>query len=312
MKKLLLLLYIPLIFSCGEYNETSSSNIEEVSIDTTYSLGQDEEVSIDTTDRIEQNEAVSIDTTDRIEQDILDFPYYSDDIVYSGCSEVLTETPQSFGFYIYSDSVIDMNEFDSRLSISLKFIWGNSNIVDTYGDVESLHIMDHNNIIHTIDINKFFDVETFGEKDVESRHYNKLVREDIRMVDVNMDSYLDISVVTSGGKPFRCSYFIYNPEKEIFEFSESFNLLKPIYIDCKNRILYTYEGGQSDNMSFSAYKMENNKLKYYQHLYKEYGEDLSILKIYSNANRDIILKKCWDSEGNIIDCKLCKNRSNSY
>ena len=291
MKKLLLLLYIPLIFSCGEYNETSSSNIEEVSIDTTYSLGQDEEV--------------SIDTTDRIEQDILDFPYYSDDIVYSGCAEVLSETPQSFGFYIYSDSVIDMNEFDSRLSISLKFIWRN-------GDVKSLDVMDYNNIIHTIDINKFFDVETFGEKDVESRHYNKLVREDIRMVDVNMDSYLDISVVTSGGKPFRCSYFIYNPEKEIFEFSESFNLLKPIYIDCKNRILYTYEGGQSDNMSFSAYKMENNKLKYYQHLYKEYGEDLSILKIYSNANRDIILKKCWDSEGNIIDCKLCKNRSNSY
>ena len=287
-----------MIFSCGKYNETSSSNIEEVFIDTTYSLVQDEEV--------------SIDTTDRIEQDILDFPYYSDDIVYSGCAEVLTKTPQSFRFYIYSDSVIDMNEFDSRLSISLKFIWGNSNIVDTYGDVELLHIMDHNNIIHTIDINKFFDVETFGEKDVESRHYDKLVREDIMMVDVNMDSYLDISVVSSGGKPFRNSYFIYNPETEIFEFSESFNHLKPIYIDCKNRILYTYEGGESDNMSFSAYKMENNKLKYYQHLYKEYGEDRSISKIYSNANRDIILKKCWDSEGNIIDCELCKNRSNSY
>ena len=130
------------------------------------------------------------------------------------------------------------------------------------------------------------------------------------MVDVNMDSYLDISVVSSGGKPFRNSYFIYNPETEIFEFSESFNLLKPIYIDCKNRILYTYEGGEYDNMSFSAYKMENNKLKYYQHLYKEYGEDRSISKIYRNANRDIILKKCWDSEGNIIDCELCKNRSN--
>ena len=305
MKKLLLLLYIPLIFSCGEYNETSSSNIEEVSIDTTYSLVQAEEVSIDTTDRIEQNEAVSIDTTDRIEQDILDFPYYSNDIVYSGCAEVFSETPQSFGFYIYSDSVIDMNEFDSRLSISLKFNWGNV-------DVQSLDVIKMNNLLHTIDINKFFAIETFGEKDVESRHYDKLVREDIRMVDVNMDSYLDISVVSSGGKPFRNSYFIYNPETEIFEFSESFNHLKPIYIDCKNRILYTYEGGESDNMSFSAYKMENNKLKYYQHLYKEYGEDRSISKIYSNANRDIILKKCWDSEGNIIDCELCKNRSNSY
>jgi hypothetical protein len=291
VKKLLLLLYIPLIFSCGEYNETSSSNIEEVSIDTTYSLVQVEEV--------------SIDTTDRIEQDILDFPYYSNDIVYSGCAEVFSETPQSFGFYIYSDSVIDMNEFDSRLSISLKFNWGNV-------DVQSLDVIKMNNLLHTIDINKFFAIETFGEKDVESRHYDKLVREDIMMVDVNMDSYLDISVVSSGGKPFRNSYFIYNPETEIFEFSESFNLLKPIYIDCKNRILYTYEGGESDNMSFSAYKMENNKLKYYQHLYKEYGEDRSISKIYSNANRDIILKKCWDSEGNIIDCELCKNRSNSY
>ena len=151
MKKLLLLLYIPLIFSCGEYNETSSSNIEEVSIDTTYSLVQVEEV--------------SIDTTDRIEQDILDFPYYSNDIVYSGCAEVFSETPQSFGFYIYSDSVIDMNEFDSRLSISLKFNWGNV-------DVQSLDVIKMNNLLHTIDINKFFAIETFGEKDVESRHYD--------------------------------------------------------------------------------------------------------------------------------------------
>ena len=54
-------------------------------------------------------------------QKVLDFPGYSYSIVYSSCKEVLSKTPQSFGFLIYGDSVIDMKEFDSRLSILLKF-----------------------------------------------------------------------------------------------------------------------------------------------------------------------------------------------
>ena len=235
-------------------------------------------------------------------QVVLDFPSWSENIVFKGCDDILSKTPESFGFLIYGDSIIDMKEFDSRLSILIKFNWGNSNLVDTYGDVESLDVMKHNNVIYTIDINKFFDVETFPEKDVSSRHYDELVR-DIGMFDVNMDSYLDISVQSMCGKACYNSYFIYNPEKEIFEFSESFNYVRPVSIDCNNKILYSYDGGESWNMSFSAYKMENNKLEFYQSLYQETADDGSFIKIYRNANGDIIHKKCWDEERNRMECE---------
>ena len=268
MKKLLLtLLWIPLIFSCGEYNETSSSNNETASIDTAYGIGQL----------------------------VLDFPSWSENIVFKGCDDILSRTPQSFGFLIYGDSIIDMKEFDSRLSILLKFNW-----ID--GDVQSINIINDNSLTHTIELTQFLGVETFAEKDLKSKYYDKLVR-DVSMIDINMDSYLDISVQSMCGKACYNSYFIYNPEKEIFEFSESFNYVRPVSIDCNNKILYSYDGGESYNMSFSAYKMENNKLELYQSLYQETGDDGSFIKIYSNANREIIHKKCWDEEGNSMECE---------
>ena len=267
MKKLLLLLYIPLIFSCGEYNETSSSNNEEVSVDTTYRIGQ--------------NEEVSIDTNYTIGQGVLDFPIWTENIVFKGCDVILSRTPQSFEFLIYGDSIIDMKEFDSRLSILIKFNWIN-------GDVQSINIINDNSLTHTIELTQFLGVETFSEKDLKSKYYDKLVR-DVLMIDINMDSYLDISVQSICGKACYDCYFIYNPEKEIFEFSESFNYVRPVSIDCDNKILYSYDGGQSYSMSFSAYKIENNKLELYQLLYQETGDDGSFIKIYSNA---LARRKC--------------------
>ena len=123
------------------------------------------------------------------------------------------------------------------------------------------------------------------------------------MIDVNMDSYLDISVPSSCGKGCSNSYFIYNPEKEIFEFSESFNYVRPVSIDCNNKIMYSYDGGESYYMSFSAYMIENNKLELYQSLYQETGDDGSFIQIYSNGNGEIIHKKCWDEKGNSMECQ---------
>ena len=267
MKNIITLLLLFLIFSCSEYNEISSSKNETESIDTVYAIGQP----------------------------VLDFPVYSENIVFKGCDDILSRTPQSFGFLIYGDSIIDMKEFDSRLSILLKFNW-----ID--GDVKSINIINDNSLTHTIELTQFLGVETFAEKDLKSKYYDKLVR-DVSMIDINMDSYLDISVQSMCGKACYDAYFIYNPTKEIFEFSESFNYVRPVSIDCNNKIMYSYDGGESYNMSFSAYKMENNKLELYQSLYQETGDDGSCIKIYSNANREIIHKKCWDEERNRIECE---------
>ena len=52
------------------------------------------------------------------------------------------------------------------------------------------NIINDNSLTHTIELTQFLGVETFAEKDLKSKYYDKLVR-DVSMIDINMDSAYD-------------------------------------------------------------------------------------------------------------------------
>ena len=107
------------------------------------------------------------------------------------------------------------------------------------------------------------------------------------MVDVNLGSYFDIKMRTQCGQSCWYSYWIFNKKNNTFERNESLDSFRPYYYDCKNQIIYSYEGGSAWNSNFSAYKISNNQIHFLQSRYYEHGEEYSLF-IYRDANEVII------------------------
>ncbi len=219
---------------------------------------------------------------------ILDFPSYSDSIVYSGCEEILSKTPRSFYFSIYEDTIIDLNTIDSRISIKLKFNWLYKGKYPEWPNnigVKSIDILNESNIISNIDLTEITKIEAFPEKFTETGRYMEPVRDDIRMKDVNMDSYLDFIFIANCGKRCWETYYVYNPIKNIFEFHEKFEYLRPIYMDCNNQIVYSYVDGDNYGISYKAHKIEGNEIKLLQKKEIKYLHDKDYVLIEYTDNK---------------------------
>ena len=54
---------------------------------------------------------------------ILEFPSLSDSLMLINCDEIIAQTPVSFNFKIYEDSIIDFEQFDNRIKLKFKFNW---------------------------------------------------------------------------------------------------------------------------------------------------------------------------------------------
>ncbi len=224
---------------------------------------------------------------------ILDFPSIStfgDSVIYFGCDDILFKIPKSFNFSIYEDTIIELNQFDKRLDISLKFNWfyerGLDNWLNIIG-VASIDMLKNDKIISTIDLKEIIEVEAFMDNDPESKRFGQPVRDDIYMQDINLDSYLDIKIRSVCGKGCYYSYWIYNHQKELFEYDQSLNFMRTYYVDCNDSLVYSYEGGSAWYYDCSAYKVTNGKLELFQSVYYEYNEDFN-LEIYRDANGSII------------------------
>ncbi len=224
---------------------------------------------------------------------ILDFPpisTFADSVIYFGCEDILSRTPESFNFIIYKDTVIDLHHFDNRLDISLKFNWlyegGIDNWPKTIG-VASIDMLQNNKIMSNINLKEILEVEAFNDYNPESKTYGQAVRDDIYMIDVNFDSYLDIKIRSSCGKACYYSYWTYNHEKELFEYDESLNYVRTYYVDCNNNLIYSYDGGSAWYYDSRAYKFDNGKIKLFQSVYYEYNVDYN-LEIYRDASGSII------------------------
>ena len=214
---------------------------------------------------------------------ILDFPSWSDSMNFINCDEIIAKTPVSFNFKIYEDSIIDLNQFDNRLNLSFKFNWHYEDYFDI--GVNSIDFLKEDGSSNSI---KFGGIEAFQDKDSQSNRFGEKVRDDITMIDVNMDSYLDIRIITFCGKSCEYEYWIYDESTNNFDFSSSFAYIKPYCIDCKKQILYSYGGGEAYDFLKIAYKINGNELSRFQSSY------------FDSWHKDYDLQQFFDSAGNLI------------
>ena len=194
-------------------------------------------------------------------------------------------TPKPINFEIYEDTTIDLNQFDRRLNIKLKFNWNYEDYFDI--GVNSIDILLNKKIISTINIGEVISLEAFPQKSNKNGRFGDPVRDDIYMQDINFDSYLDLKVRSVCGQGCWYSYWIFNKENNVFERNEDLDSFRPYYFDCKNQIIYSYLGGSAWYHSINAYKVINYEIKFFQSIYKEYRKEYS-LQVFRDHNDSII------------------------
>ena len=229
---------------------------------------------------------------------VLDFPSYSNEISYSGCDEVLSRTPELTELKIFSDTIINLSKIDSRLDIELKFDWFYENLPedDTTGrmllwpnciGISSIQTLKDSKMIDEISLTDIINVEAFQELFPDGYKHMKSVK----LKDVNMDSYLDISLTEGCGKSCSEIIWMYNPKTETFTCSDKgFGFVRPIKYECSNNevLLFTYSGGDAYSSTYGAYYIIDDTLSLYQSEYFDaWKKDFNYL-IYRNASGDTI------------------------
>ena len=127
-------------------------------------------------------------------------------------------------------------------------------------------------------------LEAFMNNDPQSKRFEQPVKT-VYLKDVNLDSYLDLTIRwNSRGKE---SYWLYNPNKEIFEFNKELNYMEPYYIDCKNNIIYSYDSGDMYDIVCKAYMIEGINISPYQRKKISFKKQYNIVE-YSDTTGAII------------------------
>lgn len=224
-------------------------------------------------EQIEENISKEAEITIQTDEDILIFPSYNyrAKVKYVNCKKILDKTPKSIKFAIYGDSVIDLAQYDSRLSIKLKF--NKDHLFKEHGTssifIESIDILKGNKNSYNLDFNPVFQIEAFPDEDGR-------VYKEFELVDINMDTYLDLVIEWICGKACYDSYWLYDVEKETFILNPNLNYLRPYCFDCESKIVYSYRGGTAYGLYFDAFKIIDNTIEPYQKLYRNYSDDFCI------------------------------------
>jgi len=208
------------------------------------------------------------------QDDVLDFPNFSSEISYSGCEDLLSQTPNQTQLVIFSDSIIDLSTIDSRLDIELKFDWFYERLPedDTTGrmllwpnciGISSIQTLKESAIIDEISLVDIIEVEAF-ERPYDDG-YKRL--KSITLKDINMDSYLDIVMTKECGRNCYEANWVYNPKTEIFSRSDdTFDYITPIKYECSNEgvLLYSYYDGGWYGATYHAYRILEDSLEFVQ------------------------------------------------
>jgi SanA protein len=229
---------------------------------------------------------------------VLEFPSFSYEPYYSGCENILSQTPNQTELEIYCDTIIDFSSIDPRLDIELKFNWFYESLPedDSTGrmlvwpnciGISSIQTLKESTLIDEISLIDIINIEVFNEP------YNngfKILKR-IWLKDVNMDSYLDIVMMSGSGKRSNFAVWIYNPKNEIFTFSDAgFGYITPIKYECSNQsiLLYTYNGGDAFSSTFAAYYIIDDSLSFHQSRYYDgWSKDFDY-ELYLDAFGDTI------------------------
>ena len=212
--------------------------------------------------------------------------------------EIIEKTPSAEDLIIFSDSIIDFRNIDSRVPLKLKFNWvfeGYNISEDTdYNSigVESFEIIKDNKRNDKIDLEGLINSE--AEMCIKKNGEVKdMPHKTIYLTDLNLDSYLDIGITEGCGKE-SCNkiYFIYNPIKTNFQ--RDYASCRPMAnMNAGNGkiIVYTYADGMQWYMIFHAYVIHQGILWSFIEVLDSiagYQGEKYDLYIYKNANGDTI------------------------
>lgn len=221
-------------------------------------------------------------------QELVDFPKYdasSSANQYIGCDKILNNTPDNVNFSIYGDTLISLNKYDERLDISFKFNWDDQSGLDNFSiAVHSIEVINEGVVLDTIQLKNIVFLEAFPDYSKDG----KIVRDDIYLTDINMDSFLDFQITRTCGKSCYKSYWVFNPMNNTFNYIEDLNFFRPYCFDCEKMMIYSYTGGTANIMEHSVYKIHNHKVEFYQSRYTAYYSDY-LINQYINSEGNLIL-----------------------
>lgn len=224
---------------------------------------------------------------------VLNFPSWSDTVSYSGCEDILSITPSKRELIVFSDTIIDFKEIDSRVPLKLNFNWAFDgwNFMDDTGHnsigVESFEVIKENHIIDKFDLTDIIDIEA-NYYIKENGNIEDKPNKVISLIDLNLDSYLDIRMKQWCGRGCDYVHWIYNPNKKTFGRTHNkLSWISPIQYSCVDNktILYSYADGMQWYATYHAYIMREDSLEFYQS--QTINTETNLI-VYKNAIGDTI------------------------
>lgn len=197
-----------------------------------------------------------------------------DSQLYSDCENF--NIPNHFGVQICSeesttDTIIHLSKIDNRFQIQLNIEWEFKNIRDT--GLKYINIVKGEKLLKKINLDSYIQ-----EGPTEETYHvpgPSLFCNKIDFMDINLDSYLDIRILSkSGNSNSFYSFWVYNPVEEVFHYWNE-SPINLVNFNCKDQMIYSVDFHTADYTLFTAYKIDSAKQleKYAEQEVVKWGED---------------------------------------
>jgi hypothetical protein len=198
-------------------------------------------------------------------------------IAKGSCAAVITEGPEHDLCDIFDDSGVPARVLIPRLDLIRGAPTGVIASTDEFSLEAAAELLDGEwfsvNAVIVKDRKKNSVVQIIEPQGIETRSPPK---DSIRMTDANFDGYPDISVLANdGGAGPNNSYnfYLYNPEKRMFEFDEDLSELTQIEIDpVRKEIRSAWRNGAAEH-GFERYRFSGGKLELIESIIETYIHD---------------------------------------
>tara|TARA_B100001250_G_C19584050_1_gene693376 strand:+ start:146 stop:874 length:729 start_codon:yes stop_codon:yes gene_type:complete len=192
---------------------------------------------------------------------------------YSGVGICFNESP--------SDTVIYLSEFDSRVKIQLNIEWEDLERLDGVTIPELTYI----NIIKDEKLLKKINLELHMQEEATEVSHRvpgpSLWCKVIDFMDINLDSYLDIRILSRRGNSNSFySFWVYSPLEEVFHYWDE-SPTNLVNFNCKDQMIYSVDYHTASYTLFTAYKIDSAKQlqTYAEQEVVKWGEDEIIWKL---------------------------------
>ncbi len=183
-------------------------------------------------------------------------PIFSKDVLlngyYSDCENLNIPTASVVKICsdsIVSDTLINLSKLDQRFKVQLSVDWG-------HGYVKYLNILKKGKLLQKIHLDNEIDRVLVSEERV-GLGLPTLFCLTMDFMDVNLDSYLDIRIMSDCGNPCLYSFWLYNPLEEVFHYWHE-SPINIIDFNCKEQMIYSSSRISAQTL-LTAYKIDSKK-----------------------------------------------------